>query len=150
MTDIPKQIVAVSLLVKNDADHFLLVKTFNRGWDLPGGQVELGESLIDAAKRETLEESGIVAQVDRLASINANLSKHITVMSFIGNYVSGEPRGSAETSESRWFSNADVLRFVDMESPRYFRIRDLLQFENQIRYRAYTTSPFHIMQEYWI
>lgn len=59
--EVPKQIVAVSLLVKNDVDQVLLVKTYNRSWDLPGGQVELGESLIDAAKRETLEESGIVA-----------------------------------------------------------------------------------------
>lgn len=150
MTKTPKQIIAVSLLVKNESDQALLVKTFNRGWDLPGGQVELGESLIDASKRETVEESGIIAQVDQLASVNSNLSKHITVISFIGRYVSGEPRGSNETSQSQWFSTKDVLSQIDQDTPRYYRIKDLLAFDNRIRYRVYTTQPFQILQDSWI
>jgi 8-oxo-dGTP diphosphatase len=150
MHETPKQIMAVSLLVKNPADQVLLVKTFNRGWDLPGGQVELGESLIDAAKRETVEESGIVAQVGRTGSVNSNLSKHITIMSFLGIYISGEPRGSDETSESRWFSIEDVLPQITPDTPRYYRIQDLLVLETRIRYRAYTTPPFQITEEYWI
>lgn len=130
----PKQIIAVSLFVKNNENQILLVKTYRRRWDLPGGQVELGESLIEAAKRETIEESGIAADVHQLASINTNLSKHIMVMSFIGSYISGEPRGSRENSESKWFDRDDVLSHIDENTPRYHRIRDLLNIhQNRIR-----------------
>jgi len=45
-----KRIVAVSAYVKNDKGEVLLVKTHYRSdtWELPGGQVEIGESLEQA------------------------------------------------------------------------------------------------------
>ena len=48
----PKHIVSAATIVLND-QKILLIKGPRRGWEMPGGQVEEGESLMDAAIRET-------------------------------------------------------------------------------------------------
>ena len=54
----PTHIVAVAGVVLNEKDEVLMVKTHNAGWVFPGGQVEVGENLTDAVKREILEDFG--------------------------------------------------------------------------------------------
>jgi 8-oxo-dGTP diphosphatase len=51
------------------------VKGARRGWEPPDGQVELGEDLVTALKREVLEESGCEVAVGGLLSVNSNLGK---------------------------------------------------------------------------
>lgn len=53
----PKHIVSAATIVVNERNEILLIKGPKRGWEMPGGQVEEGESLKDAAIRETKEES---------------------------------------------------------------------------------------------
>ena len=55
----PKHIVSAATIVVNDKNEILLIKGPLRGWEMPGGQVEEGESLRDAAIREAKEETGI-------------------------------------------------------------------------------------------
>jgi ADP-ribose pyrophosphatase YjhB (NUDIX family) len=51
---------SVNVVVVNDAGETLMIRrTDNGNWALPGGAVDLGESVAQAAVRETLEESGI-------------------------------------------------------------------------------------------
>jgi ADP-ribose pyrophosphatase YjhB (NUDIX family) len=50
---------SVNVVVVNDAGEILLIRrTDNGNWALPGGAADLGESVAQAAVRETLEESG--------------------------------------------------------------------------------------------
>lgn len=42
----PKHIVSAAAIVINDNNELLLIKGPRRGWEMPGGQVEIGESLI--------------------------------------------------------------------------------------------------------
>ena len=70
----PRHIVAASARARNDAGEILLVRTHRRGWEVPGGQVELGETLIDGLKREVYEESGVHAEIGRLAVVRSNIS----------------------------------------------------------------------------
>ena len=51
-------VLAVSGFVTSDAGDVLLVRVAKRGWELPRGQVERGEGLLDALRREVEEESG--------------------------------------------------------------------------------------------
>ena len=61
--DAPKAnslVPAVNVVVVNDAGEILLIRrTDNDNWALPGGAIDLSESVARAAVRETLEESGI-------------------------------------------------------------------------------------------
>lgn len=44
----PMHIIAAAGSVINENDEVLMVKTHNAGWVFPGGQVEVGENVIDA------------------------------------------------------------------------------------------------------
>ena len=71
--DAPKAnslVPAVNVVVVNDAGEILLIRrTDNGNWALPGGAVDLGESVAQAAVRETLEESGIECAITGIVGI---------------------------------------------------------------------------------
>ncbi len=48
-----------AVIILNNANEVLLQKRYEGGWGLPGGLMELGESLEDTAKREVFEETGL-------------------------------------------------------------------------------------------
>ena len=61
---------AVNVVVVNDAGAILLIRrTDNGNWAVPGGAVDLGESVAQAAVRETLEESGIECVITGIVGI---------------------------------------------------------------------------------
>lgn len=53
-------VTAVVVLVRDGGGNVLLTHVDSRGWDLPGGHVEGGETTREAAARELLEETGLV------------------------------------------------------------------------------------------
>ena len=61
---------SVNVAVEDGAGRILLIcRTDNGNWALPGGAVDLGESLSQAAVRETREESGIDCEITGLSGI---------------------------------------------------------------------------------
>lgn len=73
----PKHIVSAATIVLNDEGEILLIKGPRRGWEMPGGQVEEGESLKDAAIRETKEESGIDVEIVKFCGVFQNVEGSI-------------------------------------------------------------------------
>ncbi|MBV6397493.1 MAG: RNA pyrophosphohydrolase [Anaerolineales bacterium] len=56
----PVIMVGATLLALNQENHLLMIKrTDNNRWGVPGGAMELGESLEDTVKREIKEEIGV-------------------------------------------------------------------------------------------
>jgi 8-oxo-dGTP diphosphatase len=85
-------------------------------WAIPGGHVELGETLQETAEREILEETGIVIKAgepiyafDLIEQDDSGRIRfHFIVVDVTGEYVSGEPRGADDALEARWLSWEEI------------------------------------------
>lgn len=147
----PTHIVAVAGVVENDQGEILLVKVHNAGWVFPGGQVEVGENIIDAVTREIKEESGINATVKRLFAVSSNTAAHKgyngvevvptkVIMDFICTFVDGDLCISDENSESSWVKKDKVLDMITSPSIRQ-RFQAYLDYDGSIQYFEYVTKP---------
>ncbi|MEH7504637.1 NUDIX hydrolase [Neobacillus drentensis] len=108
----PKHIVSAATIVLNEQGEILLIKGPRRGWEMPGGQVEEGESLKEAAIRETKEESGIDIEVIKFCGVYQNVSKSICNTLFLGTPIGGELTTSTESLEVGFFPVEEALEMV--------------------------------------
>jgi len=114
----PKHIVSAAAIVLNNKNEILLIKGPRRGWEMPGGQVEEGESVREAAIRETKEESGIDVEVVKFCGIFQNVERSICNTLFLGKAIGGEPTTSPESLEVGFFPIKKGLEMVTLESFR--------------------------------
>lgn len=85
-------------------------------FSLPGGMVELGETLGEAALRELREEVrveakllGLVAPVEVIERDGqGRVSLHIVIAAHVAAWVSGEPQTGPEAREIRWVTEHDI------------------------------------------
>jgi len=147
----PTHIVAVGGIVEDDEGNILLVKTRDGGWVYPGGQVEVGENLLDALSREIKEESGIDTIVSYLIGVHSNTRIHkwydgVTdvptkvMFDYVCKPVSGELSISEETTDSRWVAKDKVLDLITAPAIR-MRYQAYLDFDGAINYTEYVTKP---------
>ena len=85
---------------------------------MPGGQVEEGESLIDAAVRETKEESGIDIEVTKFCGVFQNVERSICNTLFLGKAIGGVPTTGPESLEVGFFSIKEALEMVTWKNFR--------------------------------
>ena len=157
----PTHIVAAGGFVENREGSILLVKTRDGGWVYPGGQVEVGENLMDALVREIKEESGIDTTVGHLIGIYSNTGMFkwyddITdvptqvMFDFVCKPVGGDLAVSEETTDSRWVAKDRVLEYIEHPAIRA-RFRAYLEFNGKVNYMEYRTAPeFLIKQQTYI
>jgi 8-oxo-dGTP diphosphatase len=70
-SSLPTKRVASGALIRDAAGSVLLVKpTYKDGWEIPGGLVEPGESPLEAAGRECLEELGRMIEIGSLLCVH--------------------------------------------------------------------------------
>jgi ADP-ribose pyrophosphatase YjhB (NUDIX family) len=105
---------SANVIVVNDQGEILLIRrTDNGNWAVPGGGMDLGESITQTAVRETQEETGIICQITGLVGIYTNPHHVILYTSngevrqecsivFTARPISGELRPSSESSEPQW------------------------------------------------
>jgi ADP-ribose pyrophosphatase YjhB (NUDIX family) len=129
---------SVNVVVVNDQDEILLIRrSDNDNWAVPGGAIDLGESMTQAAVRETKEETGIDCEVTGLVGIYTD-PKHVILYTSNGEArqefsivltarpVGGEPTPSNESTEVRWVSRADIQGYT-MDRSMSMRVRDFLE-----------------------
>ncbi len=148
----PVHIVAAGGFVTNEKDEILLVKTRRDGhWVFPGGQIEVGENLIDGVIREVKEESGMDVTVSHLVGVFSNTATYEghsgvkivptkVMFDFVCEPVGGEFNTSDETSDVRWVRKEDVLNMISAPALRT-RYQAYLNFEGSVQYMDYVTKP---------
>jgi ADP-ribose pyrophosphatase YjhB (NUDIX family) len=128
---------SVNVVVVNDDGEILLIRrTDNGNWAVPGGAIDLGESVAQAAVRETREESGIECEITGIVGIYSD-PKHVILYTSNGEArqefsivltaraVSGKPTPSSESSEVRWVPASAISGYV-MDRSMRLRINDYL------------------------
>jgi len=110
---------AASVVVVDDAGRVLLQRRTDNGmWALPGGKMELGESLAECGIRETLEETGLDIEITGIVGTYTNPG-HVFAyddgevrqefsICLLGRPLSGELRVSGESHEVAWFTPAET------------------------------------------
>jgi ADP-ribose pyrophosphatase YjhB (NUDIX family) len=128
---------SVNVVVVNDAGELLLIRrTDNNNWALPGGAMDPGESLVDAARRETAEETGVQVQITGLVGIYTD-PRHVILYTsdgevrqefsvvFTARPVGGQPTPSGESSEVHWVP-PDAVASLAMDRSMRMRIAHYL------------------------
>jgi 8-oxo-dGTP diphosphatase len=92
----------------------LLVKVDRRGWQMPGGQVEEGEDLVTALRREIAEESSCRIEVGDLVGLYSRISAPaLLVALFRCTHTGGDPRPQDDDRlEAGWSSFEEARRLV--------------------------------------
>ena len=98
-------------------------------WSIPGGKVNRGESLHDAALRELFEETGVIAEIGSLLAVYEIIEPqfHYVLIDYVASWKSGEPYAGDDAAKARFMSldeamsliTKDDIRDVLMRSRRY-------------------------------
>lgn len=105
----PKPVAGV--IAVDDQDRVILLRRgFDPGrgrWTFPGGFVDLGESVEDAAHRETDEELGLAIELGRLVGVYSRAEDRVVLIVLLAR-AHGQPHTTAEAIEVRSFAQAEL------------------------------------------
>ena len=94
----PRKRVAAFGLIFDRRGQVLLAEHPERGWEIPGGHVEEGESALEAAKRECLEEAGVEVEIRKFVGAFQFLDAELVCLCFVGSKVAGKALGQPPES----------------------------------------------------
>ncbi|WP_027345062.1 NUDIX hydrolase [Hamadaea tsunoensis] len=117
---LPRHSVSVTGVVVDDQDRVLVIQRRDNGrWELPGGVLELEESIPDGMKREVLEETGVHVEPVRLTGVYKNIKVGVVALVFRARYVSGQPTTTDESQAVEWWTEEEIRA----KMPQVYAIR---------------------------
>ncbi|MBI4773996.1 MAG: NUDIX hydrolase [Deltaproteobacteria bacterium] len=121
----PEQpVLCVAAVVFDPDDRLLLVRRAKQpslgAWSIPGGAVELGETLREAIIREVLEETGVQADpvelitfVERIVKAEGEMPQfHYVIAEFLCRWKSGVPSPSDDVDRAFWVPKSDLSKYA--------------------------------------
>lgn len=103
-----------------ERDRVLLVKRGNPPlageWSIPGGLLEVGETLRQAAVREAMEETSLEVEASDLLGVYDRVLRdadertryHYVLIDFLCQRIAGEPRAAGDADQARWFACGEL------------------------------------------
>ena len=126
-----RPLVGTGALILKDGGLLLVKRGAQPGfgkWSVPGGLVELGESVEDAMMREVKEEVGFDVEVVKLTDVvdtitldsNGRVQYHFVVVNYLARIVGGELKTATDILEARWVPVSEVEKYSLTGSFRAF------------------------------
>jgi len=89
-------------------------------WSVPGGMLEVGETLREAAVREVLEETGLQVEAGELLGVFDRIVRdseqrtlyHYVLIDFLCRRISGEPTAACDAADARWFKRDEIAELA--------------------------------------
>ena len=109
-------VVGVGVVVLED-ESILLIKRGREPakglWAIPGGKVEFGETLREAAIREAKEETGLEVEVGETVWVGERMSDdlHIVLVDFAASPIGGTLRAGDDADDARWVPRASAHEY---------------------------------------
>ncbi len=97
-------------------------------WAIPGGRLELGETMQEAAEREVMEETGVIIRARNPVYTfdlierddQGRIRFHYVIVDLLADYISGEPNPRSDASEARWIDPKELDELPLSKSTRTF------------------------------
>ena len=134
--------IGVCLVTTDPDGRVLLIRTTRAGWELPGGRVEPGEDLLQAARREALEESGCRVEVGRLTGLYFGVDAATLLLVFRATSSTVDPHpdpNDEDAVDAGWFPADTALQLVTHVG-EHQRLADALADRPEVAYRAFGRS----------
>lgn len=88
-------------------------------WSIPGGTLELGESIQEGVRRELLEETGIEVQVGELIEVfdrifrdeAGKIQYHFVIVDYLCKKISGEAQPASDVTDTAWVREEDLWNY---------------------------------------
>lgn len=108
----------------------LLVKRANEPskgkWGIPGGRIELGETIYEAARREVLEECSVEIEIERVLDVGENIirdeegrtSYHFVLIYLLARHESGEIKAQSDAEAARWVRLQEMAELDTHPQPK--------------------------------
>jgi 8-oxo-dGTP diphosphatase len=115
--------IMVDVVVPSEEGNILLIRRgsdpYEGYWALPGGFVEVGETLEEAAVREAEEETGLKVEVVRLVGVYSDPDRdprgHNVSVTYLARVREGEPSAASDAAEVSFLDPSTVELAFDHE-----------------------------------
>ena len=93
-------------------------------WSIPGGMLELGETLRDGVRRELMEETGLEVRVGDVVEVferifrdeGGRIRYHFVIHDFLCEVVTGEARAASDVTDVAWASADELAKYEMTET----------------------------------
>jgi len=126
-----RPIVGVGILIRQGEEYLIIRRASepDKGlWAIPGGLVEVGEGVKEAAAREAQEETGLEVEVTELLDVidkiirddSGRIKYHFIIVDFMATPKGGVMKASSDALEARWVKKEEFEQYQLTETFKMF------------------------------
>ena len=115
-------------------------------WSIPGGMLEVGETILEGVRRELEEETGIAVRVGELIEVferitpgeDGKIQYHFVVLDYLCEPLSGEARAGSDVVDVAWAGPTELAKYSISETATRIILKALEMAKREPKRPAWT------------